>query len=83
MSRPNTPARWPRIRSAKRTTRDLVAHLTLVATATLPIAAALKHHFFDQDDVLPAMFPGRFGQQQHSCSSYGASAAIEFERKII
>jgi cytochrome b561 len=31
----------------------------LVALAVVHIAAALKHHFFDRDDVLKRMLPGR------------------------
>jgi len=32
---------------------------TLATIALIHIAAALKHHFFDHDDVLRRMLPGR------------------------
>jgi cytochrome b561 len=35
---------------------------TLAAVVTLHIAAALKHHFVDRDDVLVRMLPGRPSQ---------------------
>jgi len=37
----------------------------LVAVAALHAAAALKHHFWDRDDVLRSMLPGRERRRNH------------------
>jgi len=34
-------------------------NVTLITTVTLHLAASLKHHFFDQDDILMRMLPTR------------------------